>query len=84
MLAGQKRKRSMSIGEAINKDKSPLNVARYTFALYAPQAIATMALDAKTGTCAVARTNGQLELWRTESWTMITALPSLTGTFPLV
>lgn len=77
MLAGQKRKRTLSIGEAINKSKEQMNVARFTFAVCVPQAITAMTFDKNSGLCAVARSNGQLELWATLSWTMMTWLPSV-------
>ncbi len=80
MLAGQKRKRSMSITDAMTRSKEQFNIARYTFAVYKPYAVTAMAVDLKAALCAVARENGQIELWRIPSWTMLFSIPPKTGT----
>jgi len=81
MLAGQKRKRSMSISESMTKSKEQLNIARYTFAIYRPYPITALCCNPEKTLCAVARENGQLEIWKISSWTMLYTIPSKTGIF---
>ena len=79
MLAGQKRKRSLSISEAMTQAKEQVNVARYTFAVYNPSTITAMKIDMEQDLCVIARENGQIELWHISSWTMLFSMPSHTG-----
>ena len=51
--------------------KSLTNLEAYRFAQYQPSAVTTMSLTRDKKLLALARENGSIEVWRTNSWSQV-------------
>ena len=55
--------------------KTLTTLEAYRFAQYQPSAVTTMSLTSDKKLLAVARENGSIEVWRTNSWSQIVVIP---------
>ena len=60
--------KSPDIRQYFKSQKKPMNLLRYRFAHYQPQAIEAMSLTADKSLLAVARSNNAIELWHTDTF----------------